>query len=335
MQWKWKGPVEGGITQSLIQKFLECPYCFVLYYGLGLEESTILNQNLLWGNLFHKGLEIALPRKENMIDIMPEILTVLKEEQKQWPYINLSTIYSVRNMLLLYDESFKYEYDEIVTEKQFREQYRTKVRGVPCSLMGKIDGLATHEESGRRVLLEHKTKGYYDKMSFRHEAEEDVQVNLYCHITDVREIIYDNILIPETSWNAPQPHVGERMEHYINRIYKLHKFGNYPVEKNSLHWLDQYSFSLEEEEHQLFMKTVIDPQIEAITMLYDYTNNDSFDPHNPDCYNHLFHKRPLRMFDPARTDKFKKNYYNLLTDQIGLENLVPVKELFKELKGEG
>lgn len=33
MKWLWSGPIEGGITQSMIGMYLQDPYCFVLYYG--------------------------------------------------------------------------------------------------------------------------------------------------------------------------------------------------------------------------------------------------------------------------------------------------------------
>ena len=52
----WKGPLEGGITQSLLTKFLECPYRFYLYAGLGLEQPGEPEPNLIWGDICHKGL---------------------------------------------------------------------------------------------------------------------------------------------------------------------------------------------------------------------------------------------------------------------------------------
>jgi hypothetical protein len=41
-----------------------------------------------------------------------------------------------------------------------------------------------------------------------------------------------------------------------------------------------------------------------------------------------------QVFDPARTSKFKKSYWNFLTGEIGLDGLIQVKELFKELSPE-
>ena len=150
--WKWKGPLLGGITQSLISNYLTDPYTFVLYYGLGLEETSKLNQNLLYGNLGHKGLEIALCRPEPMISLLPEIRAALKEDAKSWPYIDASTLESVPRMLLLYNDSFKHKY-ALKTELQFKVPYKTK-SGFNVSLMGKVDGIGPNYETDRRVLVE-------------------------------------------------------------------------------------------------------------------------------------------------------------------------------------
>jgi len=332
VQWIWKGPLEGGITQSLIGNFLTDPYTFVLYYGLGLEEEEKLNQNLLWGNMMHKGLELLLAKHQTFIEMEAEIRAALLEEQKQWQYINSTTFFSVMNMLPLYNDKFKYDY-EFETEKQFKIPYKTKNHKV--SLMGKMDAYGVHTKLHHKCLGEHKCKGSYDRQLFRKEIHTDLQLNIYCYCNEVYEIVYDNILIPELQWNAPARDMMERQEGYIQRLYKTHNWGSYPVAKKAFAWLDQIPITLPRDYNLWYMKCTVDPIIDAICYLYDYTNNDSFDPFNPDCYNHMFYRKPLRLFDPSRTEKFKRNYWNHLVDDIDVTMLTPTKELFKELKGEG
>jgi PD-(D/E)XK nuclease superfamily len=332
MEWKWKGPLDGGITQSLIGNFLTDPFTFVLYYGLGLEETYQLNQNLLWGNMMHKALELLLDKQDTRESLLPEIRAALVEEQKQWSYINITTLPSVMNMLLLYKEDIRFNH-RFKTELQFKIPYKTK--NFEVSLMGKVDGVGPNIETQKRTLVEHKCKGSYDKQLFRQEYHTDLQLNIYCFCNEVYEVIYDNIIIPETQWNAPARQMMENATGYIDRLYKTHVYGDFPINKKSFMWLDQIPITMSVDEVSHYMKTTVNPIIDAICYLYEYTQSDYFNPFNPDCYNHLFYKKPLRLFDPSRTEKFKRNYWNYLTGQIDLTSLVPTQELFKELKGEG
>lgn len=369
MQWLWKGPLNGGITQSLIQKYLTNPYTFVLYYGLGLEEPEEYNQNLLWGNVMHKGLEIGLaspkPIKEQIDTLRPELI----EESKKWPYINTTTVPSVLEMLKLYNDSYKQKFllpgkeesnfSEVVdyienvvetptkfivkdsnyacvTERQFKIPHTTS-GGNTISLMGKVDGLAWDYSSDTPVLtlIEHKCKGSYDKVLFRAEISYDLQLNIYCKANEVYKVVYDNILIPETQWNCPPRDMMERHEFYIQRLYHRQNYGSYPVAKKPFLWLDQLSYTMDKNSIDNYFQETVDPICDQICELYDYCSQPSFDPLNRLCFNKTFFKRPLRLFDPAKTDKFKTSYWNFLAGQLPFEGLKPTQELFKELKGEG
>jgi hypothetical protein len=361
MEWQWQGPLNGGITQSLIQKYLTNPYTFVLYYGLGLEEPEEYNQNLLWGNVMHKGLEIGLasstPIKDQIEQIKPELII----EAKKWPYINTTTVSSVLQMLKLYNDDYKQQFyhsslkitaneainssygvfkdfeDSLTynckTEQQFKILHRTNTNNI-VSLMGKVDGIGI-KPCGTIVLIEHKCKGSYDKAQFRKEIHTDLQLNIYCKANKVNHYVYDNILIPETQWNCPARDMMERHDFYINRLYNTHNWGSYPVAKKSFMWLDQYTDQLPQEGIDDYFLRTVDPIIDQIVDLYNYCSEPSFDPFNPACFNKMYFNRPLRLFDPAKTDKFKMSYWNFLSGQIDKSGLVPTKELFKELKGEG
>jgi hypothetical protein len=354
MQWKWKGPVDGGITQSLLGKYLQDPFSFVLYYGCGLEEPAAVNQNLIWGNEFHLLLELTLPLDQPYNSLPQETHDKLRAEltkyEERYSHVEPTTLYSVLEMMKLYNDSYKFPY-KVRTEKQFKFDYSTKNHKV--SLMGKIDGIGTPREdhtyenlpmgfdSDRPIIIEHKCKGYHDKAQHRQEIKTDLQLNLYLHAMQVLghttdQVVYDIIRIPEVQYGCPARNIGERIPYYINRIYNTcTPYREYPVSKNKFLWLDQHCFSHPENLVAEFRKITLDPIIDSLCYMYEYTLADSFDPFNPDCYNHLFHRRPLRLFDPARTDKFKKDYYQYLTGALPIESLVPVPHLFKELHGEG
>jgi len=333
MQWKWKGPYEGGITQSLMVAYEQDPFSFVLYYGLGLEEPAELEPNLPWGTVFHKGLEVALENPKRIKDFTPEEWALVRravlDECKFYPQLSQVSQLSILTMLKLYDDSYKQECISIETEVEFRKPYTTQ-HGSKVHIMGKVDGYCM-TTSHTPLLLEHKCKGSYDRFQFRKEAETDLQINLYAYAMDVYNILYDNITIPELKYGAPKQQVQETHLSYINRLYNTHQYGAYPVIYNKLEWLDQYPFSITKEFNELYRQQTIDPIIDQICELYEYCSQDSFDIHNPTCFNKIFYKRPLRLFDPSQAPKFKKKYWLYLTNQLDFENLKPVEHLFKEL----
>ena len=339
MKWAWKGPLEGGITQSLIQKFEEDPFCFVLYYGLGLEEAAQENQNLIWGNAFHKGLEVGLRNPTRFRQFSEadwyEIRAAVTEDCKNFLHANRTTPYSVMNMLPMYNDGFKVFLPPgrtIATEQQFKIPHHTGKYQV--SLMGKKDGIFLDDQD-RLTLIEHKCKGSHDKVKLRQEIKHDVQVNLYCHASGARRVIYDVILIPEAQWKIPAARITEAPSAYINRIYHTATGDNLPISRNAHHWLDQYTFELSDSQIERVFTETINPIIDRICRLYEETQSDSFDPFNPECFSEIYYKRPIRFFDPARTTQFEKSYYQFLTGSITLEHLKPATHLFKELEGEG
>lgn len=346
MKWKWSGPLKGGITQSMLGKFLQDPYCFVLYYGLGLEEPQPLSQNLMWGNMFHKALEHVLPIPSQIKNFTEtekqQLFNILQDEERKYPHINATTLYSVMEMLELYPDEYKRNY-AITTEMEFKVQHNTGNHQV--SLKGKIDGVGTLypnpfpeviPSEPEHILIEHKSKESFDRQLFRSEISLDLQLNQYLYAlnrtTACNTVVYDNVRIPELQWNCPARQAGERHKAYISRLYhKPGSYGDYPVKPKHFVWVDQYIFIHPMSQVELFLKETLNPIIDSLCFMYEYTLSDSFDPTNPDCYNYMFHKRPLRLFDPARTSKFKKDYWSHLTGAIPLEGLTPVNQLFKEL----
>lgn len=344
MKWKWSGPYKSGITQSMLGKYLQDPFCFVLYYGLGLEEQTELTQNLMWGNMFHKGLEHILPEREPIKDF-PEIKRqrldeILKEEQAKYSNIDATTLFSVTNMLNLYPDKYKNNYN-IVTEQEFSIDHNTGNHKV--KLKGKMDGVGTQSNwidyqqwlDASTIMIEHKSKETYDRNLFRSEIHQDLQLNIYLYALNQSRscdtVVYDNIKIPELQWNCPGRQAGERNKAYIDRLYFKQHYGDYPVSQKAFLWVDQYIFKHPMEEVLKVFAETVNPLIDHLCFMYEYTLADSFDPLNPDCYNHLFYKKPLRVFDPARTSKFKKDYWNYLVGNIDFSDLKPVDQFFKEL----
>lgn len=339
MEWKWKGPKDGGITQSLMVKFLEDPYCFVLYYGLGLEERTQPEPNMVWGNCFHKLLEHVLPMGKRISELTEaeekELLEIVRQEHANYPGADQLTIYSTLNMIDLYDDRYKLQYTSLETEKEFETPHYTGTNDV--TLMGKIDGIGYCSDSHTAHLIEHKSKGRFDPIKFLGEIQTDLQLNVYLHALSrsnsipVSGVIYDNILIPDSQWNIPPRKMHERIQSYAERLYHRENYGKFPVAKKSFAWVFQNFLPIDQFNIPEYFDHTVNPIIDQICDLYEYVSRPSFDLYKPQ-WNKLFFRKPLRAFDPSKTDQFEKSFYNHLIGNTSLEELTPTDKLFKELK---
>lgn len=331
----WKGPYEDGITQSLIDKFLECPYRFYLYAILGLEESKELHPNLVWGDTFHKGLEHIVERTETLNqftsadweEIDQAVTTYM---HKEYPLAPPTFLPSIKRMLRLYDDSFKTTTDKIYfTEQVFKDEIVVPGIEQPVVIRGKYDGLS----SDNQVLVEHKCKGKLDKLGSRAETPFDKQVLLYCYVSGARDVIYDIIRIPDTQYSLPPRRMGQKPSSYVTELYDDRAWGDFPIVMKRNLWVDQFRFEINDSRIYHFLDFQLYPLIKRIVRWWEHVTDPNFNIDDPACYNDVFYITPVRHFDPSNTEYYMCNYYNLLTNQIELEDLTPVRSYFPELEG--
>jgi hypothetical protein len=325
----WKGPYEDGITQSLIGKFLECPYRAYLYLVLGLEEQTELEPNLMWGDTFHKGLELLIKEPKCIHELTDEdwksLEGLLREHlDEKFPMAPVTFKYSIPRMLRLYDDSYK-ENHQYFTEQKFAVKYNNGV-----ILRGKLDAIRSDQE----VLVEHKCKGKIDRIQTKAETKDDLQVNLYCMISGARQVIYDIIRVPDTQWRLPTRRNMQTFEKWVDAWYLREQYDDYPIAVKKPLWINQIPITLDESYHQDYIKKTLNPLIDRIERWWEHVNQPGFDPDNPDYYNHIFYKTPIRHFDPGKTERYKCSYWRFLTGEITIDELTPVKGFYEELKNE-
>lgn len=329
---KWPGPLKGGVTQSLLSKFLEDPYGFYLYAGLGLEEPGSPEPNLVWGCIAHTGLEHIIEIPYTINEFTPEdwngIHAAIDEYiYRDWPMALPTYAISVKNMIALYDDSYKSDHGPFVTEQKFSVEHKTS-RGNIVTLRGKADGV-----SGL-TLVEHKCKGKIDINQTRAETFTDLQVTVYCKVLGTRQVIYDLIRIPDTQWSLPPKRQYEQPKSYINSLYTDRIWGDFPVSKKKHLWLQQCTLELTDEQIERNMAETVDPLIDKLCKWYLYVSDPNFDFQNPSHYNDIFYKTPIRHFDPARTQSYKSAYWNHRTDAIDIEDMQPVRSFYAELDDE-
>lgn len=319
----WSGPYTGGVTQSLMIRFQECPFRFYLYAYCGLQDPEPPQENLIWGDTFHKGLE-HLVKGDSLHNSLHAMYDYHKAE---YPLAPSTYIYTCMNMLKIFPiaEYNHWNKSKIITE------YKLKSVLDGITYRGKVD--VTDFER----LSDHKCKGSIDPMGVADELNTDLQMNLYTHILGCEHWQYDLIRIPESKYSgAPERKPGMSPEGYANHLFKTFNFPDkgYPIEQYRFLWMSSIPYTQPKHKNKLYYQQTIRPIAQKMERWWKYVNSPGFDPNNPECYNDIFYISPARMFDPSRTDKFKPHFHGILTEKQEFSDLVPVTSFYSELEEE-
>jgi len=330
----WKGPLEDGVTQSLLNKFLVCPYRMYLYAILGLEEKRPPEPNLIWGDTGHKGLELLIEKpalsKDFSQEEWDELDQAIDKHLEQYVPFPSTFPHSIKRMLRLYDDSYKLE-GPLETEVKFQIPYNTLYNRV--TLRGKLDGI------NRKKIVEHKCKGSWDAQQIEAEVPVDLQVHMYIEgwraLNDcdgIPEVIYDNIRIPDTQFYIPQRRMNQKLSNWVEQWYEGASSGDYPIKAKRHLWLNQKYFLFSDEHHERFMKFNVNPLIDKLCKWWDTVTDPKFDIEDPRCFGSDMYMTPVRHFNPSNTEKFKCEYHSFLTGQLELTDLTPVSSFYPELE---
>jgi len=325
----WSGPFVGGITQSLIIRFLECPFRFYLYAYCGLQETEKLHNNLVWGDTLHKGLEHILEGEpydvalKHMVDYF--VATYKGYAAK--------TKYTTAHMLKLYPSQETINFWEgIDTEVVLKQPIKFDELSTPVLFRGKADMVSKRKDR----LGDHKAKGRIYPAETRAELNHDLQMNLYAKLLGIEEWQYDLIQIPEEAYKVPEIRAGESSENWAHRIFYQQAYSeyNFPIARYPKAWIVQIPHFQPMEEIDAYFNFTIKPIALRMVRWWEHVTDPNFDPNNPACYNDVFYHSPARLFDPSRTDKFKPHFHSIITNQIGYDDLVPVNDFYAELPDE-
>lgn len=356
----WPGPYKGGITQSLINRFLQCPFRFYLYAVLGLKEAEPIDERLMWGDTLHVGLEHLIKG-----ETMDTCLAIMRKYlYDNYPTAPSSFEFSTANMLTIYptkkienwgpidtevDIKVKHTFEQLeiiparhVQAAQFaidpgrdysNPQDLLHLRLAEVLLRGKADMVS----QDKRHLGDHKGKGRSapSPESTRKEIGQDLQMNLYAHaLGGIQSWLYDIIKIPEDQYGLPPKRASETSKEWVDRLFFTHKdtLRGYPISKVKQMWFNQTPHWQPVEDIESYMQYTVNPIILRIIDWWETVNNPNFDPNNPQMYSAIFYRSPVRLFDPAKTFKYECDYHKYLTGQHDLEHLVPVNHYYPELE---
>jgi len=180
----WSGPSSvdamGGVTFSMLSKWLTCRARSKVYFIDGIRSRDRFSHRLSYGNMFH----VCEEAHQGKRDWETALLNYAKELLKQYPMDRdeVEKWYAVcRCQFPVYIDFWKKHPDELVRkpleqEKVFDVWY-TLPNGRKVRLRGKRD--AANKINGGNYLKENKTKGDIDVTAIQRQLTYDIQVMLY------------------------------------------------------------------------------------------------------------------------------------------------------------
>lgn len=213
----WQGPCGagplGGITQSMLVRFLSCRERFRLKYVLGLEPHDRWEKNFGYGNMWHaceeslaNGGEVWDTRLIDHTDEQLRKYPLYREEITKWYHI----------CRVQFPEYIKYwaEHPDVqnrtplMQEQVFDVPY-TLPSGRVVRLRGKFDSVDLID--GGIWLQENKTKGDIDKQQVERQLKFDLQTMMYIVALQwINEHDENGINIPDPHFRWDYPILGVR-----------------------------------------------------------------------------------------------------------------------------
>lgn len=222
----WQGPCGagplGGVTQSMLVRFLSCRERFRLKYVLGLEPMDTWNKNTGYGNMWHVCEEMHA-KSDNRLAWETALQMYSLDQCGKYPLQREEIEKWFRVCLVQFPEYVKYwsEHPDVknrtplMQEQVFDVSY-TLPSGRVVRLRGKFDSvdLITDEITGPRggvYLQENKTKGDIDELQVERQLKFDLQTMLYLVALDrCKGTVTTKSRGTPDSWNNPDPINGVR-----------------------------------------------------------------------------------------------------------------------------
>lgn len=307
----WQGPCGsgplGGITQSMLVRFLSCRERFRLRYVLGLEPHDRWNHRLGYGNMWHV-CEEALAAEQ---DYRQAVTKHSIEQAERYP-LQREEIEKWWNVCLVQFPEYVQYWSEHPDVKNRTPLMQEQVFDVPYNLpsgravrlRGKWDSVdlisevvrLRDHESGIGVLSgiylqENKTKGDIDKLQIERQLKFDLQTMLYTvallhELEDHSEwdihpflgVRYNVVRRPLSGGVGNiRPHAAkatktkmtpaETSEQFYERLRRDY------IAKDPAHWFFRVRAWISTKDVQVFRETCLDPLLETVCRWYDEVTN--------------------------------------------------------------
>ena len=299
----WQGPCSadrnGGITFSLLNKFLICRERFRLYVVEGLREKDKFNHRLEYGNMWHLCEEYHDPSNDDWklhlkvyTDKLLEKYRLEREEIVKWYNVCLIQFETYINYS---KKNYKPSHKVVSRERVFCEPY-TLPSGRIVYLRGKQDGadLLKHEtKPGLHTFIqENKTKGDIDAQALRRQLKFDLQTMLYViafkqsdlgrnSVYPFGGVVYNVIRRPLSGGKGTivkhkptkKNPSGESWSEYFDRLRGIIDGTETECSPGIEHFFMRWTIEISDEDIKRFKSQCLDPLLENVCQWWEHVTD--------------------------------------------------------------
>lgn len=330
----WKGPVEDGITQSLLGRFLVCRERFRILVMEGLKPKETFYPPIHFGQMWHT-CEESLARKESWAQSLKDYCILLvrqfRSQQEQ-----IDHWYNVCSALFpLYVDHWKKHPDvktrEPVLEEQVFDVPYKLPSGRTVRLRGKWDSVDLVKDRSNLGLWiqENKTKSTIDVSKVSRQVTYDLQSMFYRVALDLYD--WTGSVRVEEAPASGFPVVGIRYNVVRRSAHKsvgsmLEKLEKDRADGRISEWFDRYNIRILKTDIAEFKKYTLDPILETLMCWWaTMTGGETCG----ECSTHLHWRHPFGVYNVLdEGGSSDLDEYLRTGSEVGLER---TDDLFPEL----
>ena len=305
----WEGPSgdgpQGGVTFSMLSRFLTCRERFRLRVVEGLRPAEQFNHRIEYGNMWHVCEEAAAAAVPNVRRWEVDLLEYAKGLSRKYPLAQEQVSHWYEVCRLQFAEYLKFwrsrtKADKttlLLAEQVFDVPYRLP-SGRTVRLRGKWDSVFLR--AGGVWLMENKTKGEIDETAIKRQLTWDLQTMIYLVAynsyengdrgNDIVGVRYNVIRRPlsggkgtiirlKPSKSNPQ---GESREAYYDRVAQY-------IKDEPQSYFMRWDVNVSPPDVARFRRECLDPILENLCVWYDFVT--AGDPWRREALNYGTHWR--------------------------------------------
>lgn len=336
----WKGPEsndpQGGISQSLIGRFLACRTRFGLYVHEGLKSKDTFNAKIEFGNFWHLAEEKFGTAEKGYNQWDDCILEYCKLLMNRYPMDREKVAHwyqMCKDMFPVYRNFWKNEEKRekrkvLFTERVFSVPYKLP-SGRTVYLRGKWDGGSSVDH--QFWLDEHKSKSQIDGIKIGRQLKFDLQTMTY--LVALHTDRYGSFLnehIPKgAAIGGVRYNVVRRSAHKTSDS-ALKKINEDIADGRGGEWFGRWCVPVSSRDIEVFRKTCLDPVLENICIWWDVMNGELVSLSAFRLQDIMNFRHPYGVYNPA--DMGADSEYDFYLDTGDKSGLERVRNLFPELQ---
>lgn len=340
----WEGPEsngpQGGVTQSLLGKFLSCRKRFGLYALNGLKTRDEFRPQLEMGTMWHLCEEKGKEWESALLDHVKGLMNRYPQDREKvahWYQI-------VKELFPVYIDYWKRQKTQreavpLLREHSFHIPYKLRWSGRTVYLRGKMDGVdqVGKGKTSEFWLGEHKSKSSIDQQKITRQLKFDLQTMLYSVALEEDRKDDGGILAASEDQNSPcraKPLKGVRYNVVRRSAHKtsdsmMKKVAEDLKDGRGGEWFARFEVPISEKDIETFRLTCLDPLLEWLCIWYQ-TQNDKLVSIGPFLLNKIMDYRyPYGVYNV--TEEGGVSEYDNYLESGSTVGLQRVTNLFPEL----